>query len=341
MRTLRWLAVGSLVAGCVVGGSFAAAAPIHPSKKPTVITFSTPTLSMTTSTHKKLRVDIEGERSDQDGMIVSLKLPSHREQHQWFFQLKPGSFTVNTATGKGSLKTGASQIAPFGRVSLTFKPIGKTTTTGCNQMKTVTHRVHVTGTVRFNTHSAGSHSWGSLGSIHKKLTFVGHGKVAAQYGDLACAPNHVKCSTGVGWQVEHGAVIVSGEWTSSHGKRQVQLFGLREVSLATPAHSGREDTVFVTDQPPPALTISKGLPTLVATTSGHGASGSAELTSPTADPMTSDPCSGGHDEVGAGWSDASFVNGDSAYKIHEQIEGPIHVADQTTGGFISVTRQTD
>jgi hypothetical protein len=339
------LAVGSLVAALLASGSGAAGARPAP-KALDGISFSAPALTLVTTTHKKLQVSIDAHQSSvavpANSMTISLHLLAAGEDHVWLFALKRNQFTANTATGKGELKTGTTQIAPFGEVSLTFTPTGKTSTQTCGPTKIVTHRVSVKGTLQFNTHSVGPHRWGNLGRAHHKVRITGRGSLEVDLGGEACVVprSHAPCSTSVLWELNGATTSIEGEWVSRHGMLHGHVAGVRFVKLAAPAGAAREDAMIV-PAPPPSLTLLKEEPTLVATTNGHGASGSVELASPTPESFESVVCSTSHDEVGASWNDASYVNGDSPLTLHEQIEGPLRAPDATTGAFIETSRQTD
>jgi hypothetical protein len=348
VRTLRWLAIIPLVAAALTTGTAARGAPAAPPKHPTEFTFITPTRLVTTSTHHKLSLQMEviaaaGATLQNLGFGVSLAVPHGDEGHLWFFPLKDGSFVVNRSTFSGSLKTGASQISPYGVVSLQFTRVGKPSITQCSTSKTVTHRLHVEGIVEFNTHSAGPHHWGGFGSLRKKVTFSGRGSLKVQYGAMPCTqtPSKVTCRTSVSWQVDNEAgTTLGGAWTLSHGKVKAHLSASRQVLLTKPTGALRIDDVQI-PAPPPALTTKLGKPTLIVTTEGSSADGSATVVSNGLASPTTHPCSKTHHEIVEGFSGASYTNGDSALTLHEQIEGPISLPDQPMGAVINLSRQTD
>jgi hypothetical protein len=347
-RTQRWLAMLPLVAAVLTTGTAAHAAPVAPPKQATSITFTTPTLAVTTTTHRKLLLTVEafgppGSPVQSPALIVSLQRAHSDEAHGWIFPLTTGSFVVNRSTIKGSLKTGASQIAPYGLVSLTFTRVGKATTKQCSTTRTVTHRVHVEGIVDFKTHSSGPHSWGNLGSLHRKLTFGGHGTVVVQYGAISCTPDPATapCHVSVSWSAGNDAgLTIGGIWTLSHGKVRAHIIAQRQVMLTNPIGALRIDSVQ-TAAPPPALTTKVGRPTLIATTQGSsGASGSVEVISAGLTSPTSHACAKTHHETDEEWSGATYTNGDEPLTVHEQIEGPMALPDMSDAAVINVSRQT-
>jgi hypothetical protein len=348
MRTLRWLAVLPLVAAVLTTGTAARGAPAAPPMHPTEFIFTSPARLVTTTTHHKLSMQMEaiaaaGATLQNPGFGVSLAVPHGHEAHLWFFQLKSGSFVVNRSTFSGSLKTGASQISPYGVVSLRFTQVGKSSVTQCIGSKTVTHRLHVEGTVEFNSHSAGPHRWGSFGSRHKQVSFSGHGSLQVEYGGMPCTPipSKVSCRTSVSWQVDNGTgTTLGGAWTLSHGKVKAHITASRQVMLMNPTGALRIDAAQM-PAPPPALTTKLGKPTLIATTEGSSAAGTAVVVSDGLASPTTHRCSKRHHETVEEWSGASYTNGDSALTLHEQIEGPISLPDLPNTAVIDVSRQTD
>jgi hypothetical protein len=319
-----------------VGASASAAGGGGAAKHVSAIDFHSQRIAVTTSTGKKLSLAITGAQftststSDSPGAIsVSLRTPNRRESHVWTFQLSDGSFSDSPMTGKGTISTGPMQIAPYGQISLHLKAIGSASVQHCPVVtKVVRRRLSVAGTVSFDTHAA---AWGSVGGIHHHFRFGTHGGIRTQYGGGNClsgAPP--KCDTGVQWFASSGDTITAdGGWSTVHGHRRGHLEMQRLVLMNTPDEANRSDTVRVS-APAPALSVHAGLPTLVVDTSGHGATGSAQR-----------KCSKTHHEKVTNWDTAALSNGDHALTLHEQIEGPLTVANTATDGSITKSTQTN
>jgi hypothetical protein len=349
-RTVVLAIVGLLAGSVAVGAPAAASARVATTTHVVEIDYSSPTVSITTSTHKKLKFFVSG-RQDPAGnskpseVDVNVETRNGVESHDWSFPLKAGALRVNAATARGKVVTGRAQLGSFGQLTLTFKPTGKAKTQHCGGGTiVVTRRLLVSGAVSFATHSAGAHSWGSFrfGSARKKQRFAGRGDIEVTSGGGSCpvAPANRPCQTILEWDAVSGNVSLQGGWTLAHGREVGEVVGVRELVLPSPSGAGRFDEVAV-PAPPPGLSVSGGKPTLVITTDGGGASGSAVMASPTAAAPNSVPCARIHDETIQGWNDASFVNGDTPLTIREQIEGRIGLANQTTDGGIGQARQTD
>jgi hypothetical protein len=374
-RFLPAAAALSVVAATLVSGGSAAAIAKRPAAPQLdYAIFTSHEVRVTTSTHHKLTLSVDA--SPTSSIVVLASSPAgrgltaasssnapnasnapssvdvalidakHHEDHGWLFRLKKGAVSLNPTTGKGSVATGATRIEPYGRVSLTFTPTGKTTTTRCQgTARTVSHQVNVVGKVQFNTHSSGRHSWGNVGSTKHPFKLKGRGTVQDQYGMGLCGKtlSQEPCASGIGWSTDTGAVgfaALTGGALTSRGKTRSEIEAFRGVSLPAPAHASREDEVSAAE-PPPALTVVGGEPTLVIDATGSQVTGSAEMTSPTPETPMSRVCQTSHDENETEWGDASFVNGDDPLTVHEQIEGPLTVANQATNQEIEQEHQTD
>jgi hypothetical protein len=117
-------------------------------KHPSSITFTGQWVAVTSATHQRLSMQISGAQfpvpskaNHAPGAItVQLRTPNRRETHEWTFELSSVSFNDNSSTGKGSISTGASQIAPFGHISLSLTPTGSASTQHCTKTTTVVTR---------------------------------------------------------------------------------------------------------------------------------------------------------------------------------------------------------
>jgi hypothetical protein len=334
-------AVG-IAAGTLMTWAPAGASPrVSDVSQPAAIEVVSHSVSVTSSTHKSLRLSVgvadfvsAGDPSNSPSALnATVSTPNGHELHQWVFQLSPGSFTTNSATTSGSVDTGVSQISPYGQVSMTFAPVGsKVTTVRCGASTTlVTRRISVNATMVLDTASA----WGSVGSLAHVTHFGTHAVLSRQFGGGNCppAPKYEPCETNVSWNANASTVFLSGGWTLSHGKKHGQVVGRRQTFLSTPAEAVRDDTV-IAKAPIPSLKVSHGKPNLLVKTSGGGASGQARLTSSVkVNPRTVGCTSAHHHETVVNWSNVHFTNGSPALKLHEQIEGTIKLPNLTNANI--------
>jgi hypothetical protein len=337
----------------LVGGALgtfapaAAAGRISNVKQPSAIEVISRVVPITSSTHKTLGLKIGGadfvslgDPSNSPASInATVSTPNGHESHSWTFQLVPGSFTTNSATTKGTLDTGVSQIMPFGQIAMTFAPVGsKVTTLKCDASTSlVTRRIKINATMSLDTQS----SWGKVGSLSHVVHFGTHGVLSRQFGGGDCPPppKYDSCATNVDWFANQGDVSISGGWTKVHGKKRGRIVGSRLSFLTTPAEAVRTDTV-VAKAPAPKLKVAHGKPNLLVKTSGGGATGSARLKSSTAAaPQTVRCNSKHHHETLQSWSTASFSNRSPQLALHEKIEGLLVLPNLTNTAQVSRSTQ--
>jgi hypothetical protein len=294
---------------------------------------------ITTSTGKHLLLTVRASRIDRhDGasgtprrslLDVSLTGADRHEHHVWQFHLAPKSFH-NDAAGNGHLRTG-HQLASFGHISLAISPRSPTIVDQCDsQNRRLVHRVALTGTVKFRSHSPGPQSWGS---ISRKSVRFGRGRLAVGRGadvEEACA--RIPCRAGISWTASLGLLSFNGTDVARPGRTPVsRIQGDRLVNIAVPAHAVRFDTVKAT-APPPVLGSSAGAKTLSATTSGGVATGSATLTAQHRG-RYAQGCDTGQ-MIGRQWN-AHYNAGTTQLTLHEQVFGPMTIA---TGKFATFQR---
>ncbi|HTW18757.1 MAG TPA: hypothetical protein VME70_00925 [Mycobacteriales bacterium] len=324
------------VAGVAIPGAQASSLA---KKAPSSIEVNSPTITIRTTAHHKLRLKIGGTDFVSNGhpddspaaAYVELRTPSGHEAHNWTFQLSSGSFTDHVAKSTGGFTTDASQIAPYGRIRLAFSPMGSGTTIHCGKTTVVTRHVKVAAALSFVTGT----SWGDLGSFPSKTHF-GRGTLRTQYGGAPCPrPSpFVPCMSNLSWNSSQSPVTIAGGWTMRKGKKHGEVSGVRLALLSTPAEAIRTDTV-VTTAPAPAYSDSGGIPTVAVTTYGGQAAGSATLTSTTVEHPGKVTCdSKHHHDRQTTWSTASYTNGTTPLTLHEQIEGPMTLPDSSSDGYI-------
>jgi hypothetical protein len=144
-----------------------------------------PPISITTSTHRKLALQISvlstsyGSSFSSTNVMVGLNR-KELESHDWNFNLSGTPFSASAKSGTGSLTTG-TQLGEFGSLRLKVSSAGAAKTTRCGTVKTVRHPVSIKGVVDFKTHSPGGKSWGNVGTATKHFTFT-HGELSTSDG---------------------------------------------------------------------------------------------------------------------------------------------------------------
>jgi len=326
----------ALVGLCVPTAASAKA----PSTKPlSSVEVNSPDITIATSTHHTLKLKLSvsdfvshaNPDTSAGSIDIQLGTPNGREAHGWVFQLTAGSITDHVGTSTGVVTTGAHQISPFGRIRLTFRPDGPSSTLTCGKTTVITRHVKVAAAMSFDTASA----WGSVGSYPGTTSF-GRGTLRTQYGGAPCpAPaEFTTCLTNVTWSAQGSPLTLTGGWRLRHGKKHGTLTGERVVALSTPAEADRIDLVTM-PAPLPALTDVHGIPALAVTTSGAGSVGSATLASTTAEHPSRVTCnSTHHHDLQTTWTSGSYTNGTTPLTLSEQIEGALTLPDSATDGFI-------
>jgi hypothetical protein len=336
-------AVGAVVAATTIGAipvsvaGGVAAATTFPSA---VEIFGKP-FPVTTSTGKHLRLTVGGASFGTPStppvhapasIDVTLATKNGAESHQWVFQLAEGSFKDKIAKSKGDLNTGPSQIAPFGHVDAAFSPAAKGSTLVCGHTTVKSRPLNVVTSVFFDTQTAG---WGKVGTkTHPFVTTVAS-RLRTQYGGAQCPkPKPTRCLSEVTWGAADPATFVDIEGRGIHHTGSIDASQF--VSLTTPSEASRTDNVTVS-APRPVLIVASGKPTLKVKSHGGLVTGSATLSSSVSADVAKIPCRHKGTEKQRGWTDVAFANGPSPLTIHEQIEGPLSMADNSTAGSITKT----
>jgi hypothetical protein len=332
-RGLAVSAVAALLLGTGVATLPAVAVTKAPAPQLDGLSFLPAVQSLTSNTHKTLRVSLGAALTIQGGskftsMNVMVTRKGVPEMHTWFFDLKNGSLAFNPATGKGSLRAG-TQAEPFSKVALSLVATGKKHTVTCGTFKTITQPVKVAGIFTFDTRSTGKGRWGKVGR-NVKRTFTGKSDVLYETGlfqTCGGGPPAIPCSATITWSAFHqGAgvneVSMSGTIRSVHGKSASMLFASRNVAIAKPKNTVRTDTTNLADHRM-TFVVSKGKASVHVGASGPF-TGSVALISQSAGSAFSIPCGVSKTESVMSWT-APYKNGKSPLTVHEQIEGPIRL----------------
>ena len=341
MRSIRFFAVAAVAAGAVaLPAAGADAATLHPTKE-----FTTPTISVTTSTGAKVNLSIDMVRDGGASLDVDLDRGNKNfdEDHDWTFFVKGSALSYSK--GKGTLLTG-KQLGPYGSLRLSFTKVAQATRSCRNDSgaatKVTSVKAAVKGIVVFKARNSTSQSskWGAV----RKGTSTAKYAFAHQYAHYVTTTNgrcgfnfhqpsgNQQCLSGTLWDGPMAGVssvrFVSGDSEQHFGS---EIEGQRIVNLNYPYGAMRMDFVGATT-PDPVLDTSGAQPVLSVTTNpGSAASGSASLTA-TADPTAqqSQPC----DDAGStksqsidDYATADYTNGSTPLTLTSNVGGDISVPD--------------
>jgi hypothetical protein len=316
MRSLAVAGVMAFAVGAAMSGGSVAAAPNAKNPEAQAITVFA---HVTSSTHKKLTMFVDANKS-QGGGTMSVGLQSGAESHDWSFSLPAGAFTLN-GKGDGTLDVPTSAISPYGSVKLNISSVGGTVTKRCSASAHITSRkLKVAGTFVFNTHSSGKHKWGTVGSKSSKVSFTGTTDSAFGQPFTTClGASTQRCAKSVSWSAGNGDGSLSfGGDTAGKGRGFIDAS--RSERLPAPSGATRNDSVDVHAPPPDVKHGKHGSATLLVRTSGGVARGSAKLVSQHGGSSTRISCGNGQKEKSTVWN-ASFKNGKPALGVSEQVFG--------------------
>jgi hypothetical protein len=350
VRSIRAFAVAAVAASAIaLPAAGANAAVLHPTKE-----FTTPTVTVTTTTGVKVHLSIDLLRDGYASMDVDLNKATRKqaEDHDWTFDVKGSDLTYSK--GKGTLQTGR-QFGPYGFLKLSFTKVAQVSRSCHNDngaaTKVTNVKASVKGTVVFKARSSYTQSskWGAVryGTSTKPYHFgynyahyisTTNGRCGVTFHEPAGNP---ACVSGTLWQGPVAGVssmrFVTGASQQGFG---AQIEGLRMVSLSYPSNATRMDFVGVT-APEPVLDTSGAQPVLtVSTTSGSAASGSASLTAtaaPTAQPDS--PCTDAgttktesiSDYETADYTNGTAANGSAPLTLMSNIGNNISVPNSVGG----------
>jgi hypothetical protein len=285
------------------------------------------------STHHRLRLQLTATRyletPANDAVTVTVERPHDTESHAWTFLFPADRMKVGTK-GNGSIVL-PSAIAPYGRLSLSFKAAGAAKLTRCQGVPALTTRhVATSGRLLFVTHSTGKDRWGSIGSSHHTIHFGTTSTIVWTYdtsgtdcGGQLVVPN--PCLFGVVWEAEHGAVVFSG-FSRLASTAPGEVGAQRDVDLSKPKGAERTDETFGTAHHMSVGVGSTGLTTVSVHADGGNATGSAVLTSPDPAEMSPCGCGAGVKEIQTRWP-SQYDHGSPALRLSEQVFGAMTMPD--------------
>lgn len=296
---------------------------------------------VTSSTKQALHVAIEASNNpstpanDNVNVVLSKGVEDASETHIWTFPISSTVLHV-AANGAGTLKMPVKDIAPFGTVSLTFKPLGKIVSTSCNGTVTGKHvSVSLSGVFFFDSKSTGAHKWGTVGN-RKHFAFAATNTIRWSFSSASaesCVPVATTCTSSLFWSAQSNGGDFDGATTAAGSVvTGGSIFASRAVNLAKPAGAMRDDSNIGKTSQPTIDTAPDGNATLSVTGGGAGVSGSATITSiAPAVPVTT-PCSGGKTQSSSFWS-GTYANGSPGLTVAEQIYGSLKLTGSPSGSF--------
>jgi hypothetical protein len=338
---LAALLVTAMIAA--VGGATATPAVAGSISDESAIVLSTPATPVTSSSHHKLAISVLADQTrlppglELSSIDITVATRSNTESHSWLLNL-PNSALKTTKSLSGSIAIPPSKIEPYGAVKVSFTPIGAPVTTTCDAADyTTVQKVHISGTVFFQTRSSGAHPWGSVGGRAKTFTFRTGSTVTDTIGNgasICASPSPNPCFTETAWTVADAAIDLSG--TVRDGKPGT-IDGERDVTLAKPHGATRTDELSVLS-PRPRFRKGPGGKTasLAIRTSGSREAGAATLTSTRKDVSNSGPCGSSQSEQFVTWK-AKYVNSEVPLVLHAEIYGDMTIAHALTAFLINDT----
>ncbi|MGN6474974.1 MAG: hypothetical protein ACTHK4_15165 [Mycobacteriales bacterium] len=233
----------------------ASAAPPSPSPSPTPsptvqsVSLQSSQTKVTSSTSQPLLVQVNATQGQVMSVTLSNGSSAKSESHVWTFAIDSSALTVDSS-GKGTLTVPSAELSPYGSINLTIKPTGTPTTQSCQGTPTSkTQPVTLGGTFFFDSHSTGSHAWGTVGKTAGKFSFAATNTVVWTYVNAtnlgACfSLGNLPCSPHLFWQAPTQAAILIGNSQGSTGA----IFASRTKSLTTPTGAAREDEAYGTSK---------------------------------------------------------------------------------------------
>jgi len=328
-------------AGSAVPNQPAAATP------PGSTTLSSPKITLTSSTHRRLQVSVFLDRYSYRVHHPSTSLQvivanGRRERHNWNFDVPKAAFIVDGVTGDVAIRPTRRGLLHLGRIALTATAVGNPRTRSCTGGVSETiqdEALH--GTFFFSTGARPQSSWGTIGHKSKNTVFRGSSRLVTTFGDPAncLGGTPAPCSTGVQWSelIDHGAGRIDGGWVKTAGKRSSFIEVDDNVKLDHYGDVNRFDDAY-RPAPRPDLSRVGDSATLKLRSGGrHGLSGSATVQS-TRPSTTVNRCGGPAGGVSIRSWPASLTNGSHPLTVHMAVGPDIATVDASHGADIDVMR---
>jgi hypothetical protein len=334
--TRRHRRAGALVgAGSMLVGAGFGLVPVAsaatPSPSPTVqsVSLQSSATKVTSSTSHQLLVQLNATQGQTATITLRDGSSATSESHAWTFPIDSSALTVDS-NGRGTLNIPAAEISPYGTVDLTIQPVGKPTTQSCQGAPTSqTQQVSLGGSFFFDTHSSGSHAWGTVGKKTGKFTFSATNTVVWTYVNTnpGCYNlNSVPCQASLYWQSPNQALILGGSRIGTKGS----IFASRTTSLSAPSGASRADEAFGVSKK--LALVRSGSAASLKVTALTNSTGSATLSAKRHSKPASQHCAQGgktKTETLTSWNNARYRNGTKPLKVLEQIFGAIKVPNNS------------
>lgn len=338
-RTFAAIITTVTVVAFLVSAPAAIASAPH-TAKPSSVSLTSGYASVKSSTKRALHAQLEASNNpstpanDSASIELAKGAQEDGESHDWTFRISSSVLQV-ASSGAGTLKLPAKDIAPFGAVSLKFKPIGKPKTKSCEgTVISKTIKVSLSGVFFFDSKSTGSHKWGTVGS-KKSFTFPATNTITWLFRSANsenCISAATPCVSDVLWSSQQGAVAFDGFEASNDAR----MFASRSALLTKPTGATRSDSNVGSTKGLTVAVGGDGNASLAITGSGSGVAGSATITSSAPSQPFPSPCGNGKTQNSEFWS-GPYANGTAPLTVAEQIYGALTMGDNGNGSIGQTT----
>jgi hypothetical protein len=303
------LAAGTSLAAVAASPVAAAAAPTLPV---TSYSISTSNVTVHSSTHKKLTYFFFITNNTKNGNLDLGLSSGQTESHDWNFALTKAAFHVNPDKASGRITTN-HQLKGFGKFTIKVSSASKARKTCASSSGfTTTRNVRITGTPMFNTKS-GNHGWGKV-DVHK-VTLKGVLSV-----DHGTPSGNARASSDLSAFAPKG--------------RSTQLSAFRQVTIRSPKHASRFDSLTGKGGPIRARKAAGGKLSFLIKGTSRNATGTATVTT------TSKPFASTCRKVTTnGYFSSRWTNGPKRLTLHAQIEGNLVVGNNTNASVEVSTKK--
>jgi hypothetical protein len=308
-------------------------------------------LPVTSSTGRHLLLSFEVDRFGSGGdtvtdVTIGLYRPSGvSEDHQWEDFVPDSDWQYDATTGDGSIDTGKA-FGQFGKLAVSWTGAKQKRAISCDpQERSVKRRVMVSGRVVLRTHSHGPHAWGTV-AVDAGQQSAFHASSEAEFGKIgrSCDAT-LRCDHRSGWMtpstLTHSHSLIFGETFRFHGRRRTLVQGswVQPAAHVDPEAVNRWD---FSDRFTPSPRIHRladgGIRVRVRARPSVGVFGSGTFVATGPPKVRREHC-GGRTEREWYWTNATFRNGRTPYRIVNQVFGDDVARDGRKAGiFFEGTR---
>lgn len=325
------VAASLAVPAVLASASSAATSQLDPRGRVTVTSHK---IDVTTSTGRHVQLLLNAAHGEVTVALANSTSAWH-EQHAWSFNVLP-AMRYDKVDGKGWVRATKSQLHRYGAIDLTVRQTEDWAPVACDQGTAATARVHIKGTLFFNTHSGnGLHPWGRLGTgASDPITIDTHGEVQADHG---CQVNDQQsdtfpCIAGTVWTQRQ----LFAETFTFRGQdfSDISTFGFHLLPH-TQTDGVRIDLLDVNVPKPTVTQTPTGVVVDVTTpASSQRVTGSATISATGAGQQQSEPCGTGTNAMtDTSWTKATLANDADPLTVHPDLGRPM-VAHEGGGATI-------